>query len=70
MQPRQKIEVEASNAHDRVVRVLLIGNEGVCHGVPDKDEAIIVGGTDRPKEGRACGEEGDVLNIRIVLLRQ
>lgn len=68
VQPRKEIEVEASNAHDGVVGVLLVGDKGVGNGIPDKGEAVVIAGTKRAEEGRACGEERHVLDIRIVLL--
>lgn len=55
VQPREKIEVEASNAHDGVVGVLLVGDEGVGNGIPDKSE-VVVAGSKRSEEGRAGGE--------------
>ena len=42
MKPREEVEVEASDAHNRVVCVLLVRNEEVGGGIPVKDEAVVV----------------------------
>lgn len=46
MQPGEEVEVEAGDAHDRVVGVFLVGNENVGGGIPGEDEAVVVGGDD------------------------
>lgn len=68
VKPREEIEVEASDSHDGVVGILLVGDEEVGGGVPNKGE-VVVAGVDRLEEGGGSGEEGDVLNIGVVFLR-
>lgn len=68
MQPGEKVEVEASDTHDGVVRIALVWNHEIGYGIPDKHEVLVVRGTNGPKEGRTCREEGDILDIRVMLL--
>lgn len=65
--PREKVQVEAGDAHDGVVRVLLPRHEHVGGAVPDKGK-VIVCGTKGLEEGRAGGKKRNVLNIRVMLL--
>lgn len=67
VEPRQQVKVEASYTHDRVVSVLLVWDHKVGGGVPEKNEAVVVGGVDGLEEGRAGGENWDVLDIGVVL---
>lgn len=66
MQPREEVEVEARDAHDRVVGVLLEGYKEVGSGVPDEGE-VVVGRVKAPEERGRGGEDRDVLDIGIVL---
>lgn len=68
MQPGEEVEVEAGDAHDRVVGVFLVGNENVGGGIPGEDEAVVVGGDDGFEEFRGGGEEGNVLDVGVVFL--
>ena len=65
--PREEVQVEAGDAHDGVVGVLLVGNEDFGGAVPDKSK-VVVGGAKGLEKGRAGGEERNVLDIRVVLL--
>lgn len=67
MQPGEKVEVEASNAHDWVVGVFLVWDQELGGGVPDKGE-VVVARANRLEEGGAGGEQGEVLDVRIVFL--
>ena len=68
VQPREEVQVEARDAHDGVVGVLLEGDEEVGDGVPGEGE-VVVGGVDAAEEGGGGGEEGDVLDVGVVFLR-
>lgn len=68
MQPGEEVEVEAGDAHDGVVGVFLIGDEEVGGFVPGEDEAVVVGGDDGLEEFGRGGEQGDVLDVGVVLL--
>jgi hypothetical protein len=41
VEPREEVEVEAGDAHDRVVGVALVGHEEVGGGVPDEGEVVV-----------------------------
>ena len=68
MEPGEKVKVEPGDAHDRIVGVFLIGNEDVGGGIPDELEVIVVARANGFEEGWGGGEEGNVLDIRIMLL--
>ena len=68
MDPGEKVEVESSNAHDRIVSVFLVGNEDVGCSIPDELEVIVVARADGFEEGRGGGEKGNVLDVRIMFL--
>ena len=65
--PREEVEVEARDAHDGVVGEALVGDQGVGDLVPVEGE-VVVGRAERLEEGGAGGEEGDVLDVGVVLL--
>lgn len=65
MQPRQKIQIEAGDGHDRVVSVLLVWDEEVGGRIPDKGE-VVESTQDRAEVSRGCREKRDVLKIGIV----
>ena len=67
MQPREQVQVEAGDAHDRVVCVLLIRHHELGHGVPGKGK-VVVARVNGLEEAWACGKEGDVLDVGVVLL--
>ena len=67
MQPGEEVEVKASNGHDRVVGVFLVGDEEVGRGVPDEGE-VVEGREDGFEVGGGCGEKRDVLDVRVVFL--
>jgi hypothetical protein len=69
VQPREQVEVEASDAHNRIVGVPLVRHHKIGYGVPHKSEIVVIRGTDGPEEGGTCGEEGNILDIRIMFLR-
>lgn len=66
MQPAEEVQVESCQSHDRVVEVLLVGNQEIACGIPYKLE-VVEGGQDGLHVGRRCGEQRDVLDIRVVL---
>lgn len=41
VKPREEVEVEAGDAHDRVVGVALVGHEEIGDGVPDEGEVVV-----------------------------
>ena len=45
MKPREEVEVETGDAHDRVVRVFLVLDGDVGEGVPGVGK-VVVGGVD------------------------
>lgn len=65
VQPREEVEVEARNAHDGVVGVLLEPNGNLTGTVPGEVE-VVVGGAEGLEEHGGVGEEGDVLDIWVV----
>jgi hypothetical protein len=67
VQPGEEVEVEASNGHDRVIGIFLVGDEEVGRSVPDEGE-VVEGGEDGFEVGGGCGKERDVLNVRVVFL--
>jgi hypothetical protein len=66
VEPGEEVEVEASNGHDGVVRVLLVGDEEVGGGIPDKGK-VVKGAQDGAEVGGRGGEEGHVLEIGVML---
>lgn len=60
MQPGEDVKVEASDGHDWVVGVFLVGHEDICGLVPYESE-IVEGAVDRLEVGRRVGEQRDVL---------
>lgn len=55
MEPREDVEVEAGDSHDRIVGVLLVGDENVCSLVPYECE-VIEGAVDGLEVGWRIGE--------------
>ncbi|KFY90677.1 hypothetical protein V500_05015 [Pseudogymnoascus sp. VKM F-4518 (FW-2643)] len=68
VQPREEVEVEARDSHDGVVGVFLESDGDLGGAVPDEVE-VVVAGADGLEEHGGVGEEGDVLDIRVVNLR-
>lgn len=68
MQPREKVEIEASHGHDGVVYVFLVWDNEISSSVPDEDKVVVVGGPKRSKERRTGGEERDILDVWVVFL--
>lgn len=48
----------------------MVGDHEVGDGVPVEHEAFVVAGADGLEEGGAGGEERNVLNIGVMLLRE
>lgn len=67
MDPREKVKVESSDAHDGIIKVLLIRNNNLGSLVPHIGE-LIVSGAKGFEEGRAGGKKRDVLDIGVVFL--
>lgn len=67
MNPRQEVKVETSDAHDRIINVLLVWHDDFSSLVPHKCE-LVIRGAKRLEEGRAGGEKRNVLDIRVVFL--
>lgn len=67
MQPGEEIQVEAGDAHHRVVGEALVLNQEVGGSVPHKGE-VVVRRAQGLEEGGAGGEERNVLNIGVVFL--
>lgn len=67
MSPREKVEVETSDAHDGIISVLLVRDDNFGSLVPHKGE-LVVGGTEGLEEGRAGSEERDILDVGVVFL--
>ena len=68
VQPGEEVEVEARDSHDGVVGVFLESDGDLGGAVPDEVE-VVVAGADGLEEHGGVGEEGDVLDIRVVNLR-
>lgn len=66
MQPGEEVEVEASDGHDRIVGILLVGHQRLTGLVPDEGEAVVICGGDRAGEGSA-GCAGTVLDVGVML---
>ena len=66
MIPGEDVEVEAGDAHDGVVGVFLPRNSKLGELVPEVRE-IVIGGVHVAQEGRGSSEEGDVLDVGVVL---
>lgn len=66
VRPREEVEVEAGDAHDGVISVLLPGHEHVGGLVPNEAE-LVEGAVDGLEVGGASGKEGHVLVVGIVL---
>jgi len=66
MEPGKKVQVESCDGHDRVVGVLLVGNEEVGSGIPNKGE-VVEGTEDRAEVSRRSREKRDVLKVGVVL---
>ena len=56
MQPGEEVEVEASDAHDRIIGVFLVGDEEIGGGIPREDEAVVIGGNNGAEEFRGSGK--------------
>ena len=67
MKPREEVQVETSNAHNRIVSVTLVGYQKVGCSVPNEGE-VIIGRKDRLEEFGGGDEQRDVLDIRVVFL--
>ena len=65
MKPREQIEIETRNAHDRVIRVPLIGHHERGDRIPDVRK-VIIARMDGFEEQRRRGKERDVLNVGVV----
>ena len=66
IRPAEAVEVEAAEGEDRVVEIVLVadgaaGKEVVVH------DAFVVGGTQGGEEPVRDGEEGHMLDVRVVL---
>ena len=49
VEPREEVQVETGNSHNRVVRDTLVPDQEVGSGVPGEGE-VVVCGVDRPEE--------------------
>jgi hypothetical protein len=68
--PGEDVEVEAGEGHDGVVGVFLHCDGDGCYGVPDEFEAAVVGRFHGFEHCWGGCEERDVLDIRVVFLRE
>ena len=69
VQPGEDVEVEAGEGHDGVVGVFLVGEHEGAGGVPGEGE-VVVGAVEVGEEGGRGGEEGGVLDVGVVVLRE
>ena len=67
MMDRKYVEVKPGYSHDGIIGVVLVSDGKISDLVPHESE-VVVGGMQRFEEGWACGEEGHVLDIGVVLL--
>jgi len=67
VQPGEEVEVEAGDAHDGVVGVVLVLHGPVGGAVPVVGE-VVVAGVEGVEEGGGGGEYGDVLDVGVVFL--
>lgn len=65
VKPGEEVEVEARDAHDGVVGVFLELDGDLAGAVPGEVE-VVVGGVEGLEEHGGVGEEGDVLDVRVV----
>ena len=63
--PGEHVQVEARDGHDGVVGVRLVGDDDGGEGVEEVGE-VVVRGVHVAQQGGAGGEEGDVLDVRVV----
>ena len=68
MQPGEKVQIEAGDAHDRIVSVLLIGYKEITGCIPDENEIVVVGTLQRLEELWASREQRSILYVRIMFL--
>ena len=67
MVDRENVKVEASDTHHWIVGVFLVSDGKVCKRIPYKSE-VVVCGANRLEEGRAGGEERNILDVWVVFL--
>ena len=65
--PGEDIEVEAGEGHDGVVGVFLVREEDFARAVPGELKVLVESRDDALDVGRGGGENGRVLNVRVVL---
>ena len=66
MAPGEHVEVEASDAHDGVVGVGLV-RDGESGELVEEVGEVVVRGVEVAEEGGGGGEEGDILDVGVVL---
>ena len=67
MAPGEEVEIEPREGHDGVVRVLLVREEDLARRVPGELKVLVESGDDAFDVGGRGGEEGRVLDVRVVL---
>ena len=68
MAPRKHVQVETSDAHDRIIGIDLVADEKRGGGIPGEGEAVVVARLDGSKVSWGRREERNVLDVWIVFL--